>query len=114
MDVSTELTIVIKTIIAFLLVGVIGLDRERHGRDAGIRTYAEICIGTAIAAHLVNVVAATLRVVANIVIGIGFLGAGIIYRNGDSGSFHGLTPAATVWFTSAVSVVVGLNMYIIA
>lgn len=118
MDVSTELTIVIKTIIAFLLGGVIGLDRERHGMDAGIRTYAAVCIGstlfTAIAAHLLNDVAATSRVIANIVTGIGFLGAGIIYRNGHSGSSHGLTTAATVWCTSAVGVAVGLNMYIIA
>lgn len=115
MDVSLELIIVCKLIIAFMLGAFIGLDREKHGRDAGIRTYAAVCIGatlfTAIAAHLSDT-AATSRIVANIVVGIGFLGAGIIYRNNQSS--YGLTTAATIWCTAAVGVAIGLNMYIIA
>jgi len=118
MDVTVELIIVSKLIISFLLGAFIGLDRERHGRDAGIRTYAAVCVGatlfTAITAHLVNNPADTSRVIANIVTGVGFLGAGIIYRNSSAGTSHGLTTAATVWCTSAVGVAVGLNMFIIA
>jgi putative Mg2+ transporter-C (MgtC) family protein len=117
MDIGNELIIVAKLLIAFLLGGFIGCDRERHGRDAGIRTYAAVCIGaalfTSIAAHLSDTAAAS-RIVANIVVGIGFLGAGIIYRNNASNTSHGLTTAATIWCTAAIGVAVGLSMFIIA
>ena len=118
MDINAELIIISKLIVSFLLGAFIGLDRERHGRDAGIRTYAAVCIGatlfTAITAHLVNNPSDTSRVIANIITGVGFLGAGIIYRNSGAGTSHGLTTAATVWCTSAVGVAVGLDMFIIA
>lgn len=118
MDVRFELVIVGKLIVSFLLGACIGFDRETHARDAGIRTYAAVCIGatlfTAVAAHLVSDAAATSRVIANIVTGVGFLGAGIIYRNDSAGTSHGLTTAATVWCTAAVGVAVGLSMFIIA
>lgn len=118
MDIKVELIIVSKLIVSFLLGAFIGLDRERHGRDAGIRTYAAVCIGatlfTAVANHLVDDVAAASRVIANVVTGVGFLGAGIIYRNNNARASHGLTTAATIWCTAAVGVAVGLNMYIIA
>lgn len=117
-DIKVELIIVSKLIVSFLLGAFIGLDRERHGRDAGIRTYAAVCIGatlfTAIGAHLINDIAAVSRIIANIITGVGFLGAGIIYRNSTAGSSHGLTTAATVWCTAAVGTAVGLNMFIIA
>jgi putative Mg2+ transporter-C (MgtC) family protein len=118
MDVRFELIIVGKLIVSFLLGAFIGFDRETHARDAGIRTYAAVCIGatlfTAVAAHLVSDAAAASRVIANIVTGVGFLGAGIIYRNDSAGTSHGLTTAATVWCTAAVGVAVGLSMFIIA
>lgn len=118
MDIATELIIVSKLIVSFLLGAFIGFDRERHGSAAGIRTYAAVCIGstlfTAIADHLVGDPGAASRVVANIITGVGFLGAGIIYRNNSAGTSHGLTTAATVWCTAAVGVAVGLNMFIIA
>lgn len=118
MDINAELIITIKLIVSFILGAFIGLDREKHGRDAGIRTYAAVCIGatlfTTITAHLVNNPADTSRVIANIITGVGFLGAGIIYRNANAGTSHGLTTAATVWCTSAVGIAVGLNMFIIA
>ncbi|GEP52651.1 methyltransferase [Flavobacterium noncentrifugens] len=118
MDIAEELPILLKLIISFLLGAFIGFDREKHGSDAGIRTYAAVCIGatlfTAIAVHLVKDIAATSRIIANIVTGVGFLGAGIIYRNNSAGTSHGLTTAATIWCTSAVGVAIGLNMFVIA
>ena len=118
MDIQFELGIVLKLLASFLLGAFIGLDREVHGRDAGIRTYAAVCIGaalfTSVAAHITNDPAAASRIIANIVTGVGFLGAGIIYRNSSGGTSHGLTTAATIWGTAAVGVAVGLNMYIIA
>ncbi|MBX2933870.1 MAG: MgtC/SapB family protein [Ferruginibacter sp.] len=118
MDVQIELIIVSKILFAFLLGAFIGFDRERHGLDAGIRTYAAVCIGatlfTSVAVHITGDVTAASRIIANIVTGVGFLGAGIIYRNSSVGTSYGLTTAATVWCTAAVGVAVGLNMFIIA
>ena len=95
---------------------LIGLDRERHGREVGIRTYSAVTVGatlfTSVAAHIVNDPAAVSRIVANIITGIGFLGAGVIYR--ENGLSWGLTTGATLWCTAAVGVAIGLNMFVIA
>lgn len=118
MNIEIELIIIPKLIVAFGLGLFIGLDRERQGKDAGIRTYAAVCLGatlfTTIAEHVGDDVTSVSRIVANIVTGIGFLGAGIIYRNSDSKSSHGLTTAATVWCTAGVGVAIGLDMFFIA
>lgn len=112
-----ESVIVLKLIAGSFLGAVIGYDREKRNIDAGIRTYAAVCLGatlfTSIAEHLEDISAGS-RVIANIVVGIGFLGAGIIYRNNNSNTFHGLTSAATLWSTAAIGVAVGYNMFIIA
>ena len=117
MDINIELLIVAKLFVSFLLGGFIGYDRERHGRDAGIRTYAAVCIGatlyTSIGSHLPDAGSAS-RIIANIVVGIGFLGAGIIYRTNSSKGSYGLTTAATIWGTAAIGVATGLGMFVIA
>jgi putative Mg2+ transporter-C (MgtC) family protein len=114
---ENEWSIVVKILIAFVLGAFIGLDREKHGRSAGIRTYAAVCLGatlfTAIGEHMGDIAAAS-RIIANILVGIGFLGAGIIYKNDKANSSQGLTTAATVWCTAGIGVAVGLNMLIIA
>lgn len=117
MEIKFELIMVLKLFVSFAFGVFIGYDREKQGKDAGIRTYAAICFGatlfTAIADEF-NDIASASRVIANIVIGIGFLGAGIIGKNGASDNTYGLTTAATVWCTAAVGVAVGLDMFIIA
>lgn len=117
LDIQNELLIVSKLLIAFILGAVIGLDREKHGSSAGIRTYAAVCLGaalfTAIGEHLEDVAAAS-RIIANILVGIGFMGAGIIYKNESANRSSGLTTAATIWCTAGIGVAVGLNMLIIA
>jgi putative Mg2+ transporter-C (MgtC) family protein len=117
MSISDELIIVLKLAVSFLLGGFIGYDREKHKRDAGIRTYAAVCIGstlfTAVAEHLVEATAGG-RVIAGIVTGIGFLGAGVIYKSNDTHTTTGLTTAATIWCTAAVGVAIGLDMFLIA
>ncbi|MFF5384201.1 MgtC/SapB family protein [Pedobacter suwonensis] len=117
MDLNNEWNIVLRLLLAFILGGVIGLDRERHFSSAGIRTYAAVCLGaalfTAIGEHMGNIAAAS-RIIANILVGIGFLGAGIIYKNNETNSSHGLTTAATIWCTAGIGVAVGLNMFIIS
>lgn len=116
-DINNELIIVLKTILAFAAGGFIGYDRERQGRDAGMRTYAAVCLGatlfTSISEHI-NDAAAASRIIANIVVGIGFLGAGIIYKDTTTNKSMGLTTAATVWCTAAVGVTIGLDFYIIS
>jgi len=117
MSISDELIIVLKLAASFLLGGFIGYDREKYKRDAGIRTYAAVCIGstlfTAIAEHLGEATAGG-RVIAGIVAGIGFLGAGVIYKSNDTHTTTGLTTAATIWCTAAVGVAVGLDLFLIA
>jgi putative Mg2+ transporter-C (MgtC) family protein len=116
-EIRFESIIVLKLIAGTVLGALIGYDRERQGIDAGIRTYAAVCLGatlfTAVAEHIEDITSMS-RVIANIVMGVGFLGAGIIYRNDNTQSSFGLTTAATLWCTAAVGVAVGLNMFIIA
>ena len=118
MSTETEIIAAGKLLLAFVLGAAIGYDRERHGKDAGIRTYAAVCMSAAlftfIGEHMKGDAGSVSRIVANIVTGVGFLGAGIIYRNDRTQSSQGLTTAATVWGTSAVGVAVGMDMYITA
>lgn len=117
MHIKIELIIVAQLFIAFLLGAIIGLEREKHGNAAGIRTYAAVTLGAAlftlIGIHSPDATAAG-RIVANVVTGIGFLGAGIIYKDNTKGLTHGLTTASSVWAASAIGVAVAYNMYLIA
>lgn len=116
-NIQNELWIVVKIALAFLAGGFIGFDRERHGLDAGMRTYAAVCLGatlfTTLGEHLTDTTSIS-RIISNIIVGIGFLGAGIIYKDHESTSSKGLTSAATVWCTAAVGVAIGLDKFIIA
>jgi len=117
MEIKDELLIIAQLFIAFLLGAIIGLEREKHGNAAGIRTYAAVTLGAAlftlIGIHSLDVTAAG-RIVANVVTGIGFLGAGIIYKDNTKGLTLGLTTASSVWAAAAVGVAVAYNMYFIA
>lgn len=117
-DIQLEIMLIAKLAIAIVLGGIVGYDRERDGNDAGIRTYASVCLGaalfTTIGIHVDSDKGAISRVVANIITGIGFLGAGLIYKGGVQGNTHGLTTAATMWATAAVGVAIALNMFLIS
>ncbi|KIA94714.1 membrane protein [Pedobacter kyungheensis] len=117
MEMENEWDIILRLLVAFILGCIIGLDREKHGRSAGIRTYAAVCLGaalfTAIGEHMGDTAAAS-RIIANVLVGIGFLGAGIIYKNDQTNTSQGLTTAATLWCTAGIGVAVGLNMFLIA
>lgn len=117
MDIKIEIIMVAQLFIALLLGAFIGLEREKHGNAAGIRTYAAVTLGAAlftlIGIHSPDATAAG-RIVANVVTGIGFLGAGIIYKDNTKGLTHGLTTASSVWAASAIGVAVAYNMYLIA
>ncbi len=118
-DINLYLGLMIKIISAILLGGIIGIDRERKLKSAGIKTMVLICLGatlfTAIAFLGSNVIlpdgtmgrSDSLRIPAQIVSGIGFLGAGAIFQN--KGSIIGLTTAALIWFTAAIGVTIGVG-----
>jgi len=117
MDVTTELVFSSKLFLALLLGAIVGYERERDGKDAGLRTYASICLGACIfmiiASHLTQDNSAIARVMTGIVTGIGFIGAGIIFKDAENKP-KGLTTASTIWCTASIGIAVGLNMFVIA
>lgn len=112
----SDLDLFFRIIFACLLGCFIGWERERHRNiiSAGIRTYGAICLG-ACAFGIVGLYIAQddpSRVAAQVVTGIGFLGGGIIFRQGDY--VTGLTTAATLWGTAAVGLAVSVGMYLLS
>ncbi|MCL1587785.1 MAG: MgtC/SapB family protein [Actinomycetia bacterium] len=109
---SVAITGGVRVLIAAALGVVLGWERQRSNKDAGLRTYAMVAAGSA----LFTVVsiegfsgADTSRVAAQIVTGIGFLGAGLIFRQGYS--VQGLTTAAGLWSVAAVGMAVGTGLW---
>ena len=98
------------------LGGAIGLEREFHQKPAGLRTNMLIALGSALFAILSVELGAGAgspdRIAAQVVTGIGFLGAGAILRSGDH--IHGLTTAATIWVNAAIGMAAGLGSYTVA
>lgn len=112
----TELTRVsVRLLIAAVLGGLLGFEREQRGKSAGIKTHMLVCIGAALfvlipqQAGLVSE-ADLSRVMQGIISGIGFLGAGAILKKGDDEKdLKGLTTAAGIWLTAAIGVAAGLG-----
>jgi putative Mg2+ transporter-C (MgtC) family protein len=102
--------------LAAALGGAIGLEREFHQKPAGLRTNMLIALGSALFAILSVELGAGAgspdRIAAQVVTGIGFLGAGAILRSGDH--IHGLTTAATIWVNAAIGMAAGLGSYTVA
>ncbi len=118
-----ELEIIFRLVLAAVLGACIGLEREVHGRPAGIRTYLLLCLGSC----LFMVISEYLwldyqritskeitvdpgRIAAQAVTGIGFLGAGVIIRYKDT--IRGLTTAACVWVACAIGLTIGGGFYL--
>lgn len=100
---------------AFLIGALVGIQRERIGKAAGIRTYSLVCGGSAlftILALLSFSADSAARIIAQIVVGIGFLGAGTILHRDDKVS--GLTTAAGMWIIAAVGMAIGLGHFFMA
>ena len=103
----------IRLIAATLLGAVVGVQRERAGKPAGLRTHMLVTLGTAVFVLACSGVGMSLdglsRVIQGIVTGIGFIGAGSILKLDKEREIQGLTTAAGVWMTAAVGVAVGLG-----
>jgi putative Mg2+ transporter-C (MgtC) family protein len=135
MIVVGEWEIVLRLVLAVLLGGVIGFNRSRHNKPAGLRTMALISLGSAAftligiesviqlselqmgAENLASGVSSSInldssRIIAGIVGGVGFLGAGAIIQS--RGRVQGMTSAASIWVTSTIGVSVGLGLYVLA
>ena len=104
---------VIRVIAAVLLGAVLGIERERAGKPAGLRTHMIVCLGTAVVVLACTEVNMGLdglsRVIQGIVTGIGFIGAGTILKLTEEREIQGLTTAAGLWMTAAIGVAVGLG-----
>jgi putative Mg2+ transporter-C (MgtC) family protein len=102
--------------LAAALGGAIGLEREYRHKPAGLRTNMLIALGSALFSILSVEVGAAAgspdRIAAQVVTGIGFLGAGAILRSGEN--VHGLTTAATIWVNAAIGMAAGLGSYTVA
>ncbi len=110
-----------KVCFSFLLGGVIGYEREYHNSPAGVRTYAAVCLGSCLfgiaSVHPggFNYFQSSFdptRIAAQVASGIGFLCAGVIFKEGLN--TIGLTTAASLWATSAIGIVIAFGMYSIA
>ena len=111
---STRLwTILIRVVAATLLGAIVGFQRERAGKPAGLRTHILVSLGTAVVVVACSASAMDMdglsRVIQGIVTGIGFIGAGSILKVSEEKDIRGLTTAAGLWLTAAVGVACGLG-----
>ncbi|NUQ86515.1 MAG: MgtC/SapB family protein [Anaerolineales bacterium] len=106
----------LRLLIAVVLGALVGYERERAGKPAGVRTHGMVSLGAALFAvvslHGFGEASDPARVAAQIVTGIGFLGAGAILH--QRGSVQGLTTAASLWVTAAIGLAVGVGMLLMS
>lgn len=119
MDISTfispfEIQFILGLILSILIGYVIGAEREFRGKDAGISTHVLVISGAMLFTLISNAVdpLSTSRIAAQIVVGIGFLGAGLILKDGSN--VRNLTTAASIWFAGALGMALGYGFYIVA
>jgi putative Mg2+ transporter-C (MgtC) family protein len=94
--------------LAVLLGGVIGIDRERTEHPAGLRTHILVCVGAALITQIdLSVAKVGGHIMGQIITGIGFLGAGTILRDTSGTMVRGLTTAASIWTVAAIGMAVG-------
>jgi len=115
---SPWLEMILRLLLATALGAGIGYQRERAGKAAGLRTHILIASGAALftIASIFGFSGAVdpSRVAASVVAGIGFIGAGVIFRGSRSEGVAGLTTAASIWATAAVGLAAGAGLYLIS
>ena len=126
---QADLSILLRLVVAVVLGGVIGWERETAGKAAGVRTHMLVAVGAALFVALANAVveqfavqqpqgvdirADPVRIIEAVVTGISFLGAGTIFVTHGRERVEGLTTAASIWVTAAVGIAVGLERFVLA
>jgi putative Mg2+ transporter-C (MgtC) family protein len=114
-----EYELLLRPVLALVAGALVGLERSYRGRAAGLRTYSLVCLGSALLVALADRlmqspgggVGDSTRVIQGIVTGIGFLGAGVIVKEGFS--VRGLTTAASIWVISAIGITIGCGYYLL-
>jgi len=114
-----ETDLVLRLAIAAVFGGIIGWERQKDGKPAGLRTHMLVCLGSSLFTIISFVVITTFdnlgdptRIATGIITGVGFLGAGAILQS--KGEIHGLTSAASIWIVSAIGMAVGFGLHILA
>ena len=112
-DVEQATRMFVRLLLAAVLGGLLGIEREQHGKDAGVRTHMLVAMGAALfvlVAQQAGIAPAdNSRVLQGVIAGIGFLGAGTILKGDAEGQVKGLTTAAGIWLTAAIGVAAGLG-----
>jgi putative Mg2+ transporter-C (MgtC) family protein len=114
MPTLAELTLFGRIVLAAALGYAIGYEREIRGKAAGERTFALLALGAAGVTGLgvEQFPASAEKVIAGVITGVGFLGAGLIFRETQRGMVHGLTTAASSWAAAAVGILAGAGTYL--
>ncbi|MEN3043650.1 MAG: MgtC/SapB family protein [Candidatus Hydrothermales bacterium] len=113
-----EVQILLRLFLSFVLAGIIGIERELSGKVAGLRTHMLVGLGSTVYAivsimvHSERGIVDPSRVAAQVVSGIGFIGAGAIFRDEDR--VRGLTTASDIWVMGAIGLSVGLGYFLLA
>jgi putative Mg2+ transporter-C (MgtC) family protein len=110
-----DLTFFIGLLFSLVAGYLIGLERESRGKDAGISTHTFVIAGAMLFTYISMLMEPnnTLRIAANVLTGVGFLGAGIIMKS-EGGHITNLTTAASLWFAAAIGMSIALGWYLIA
>jgi putative Mg2+ transporter-C (MgtC) family protein len=109
-----DFEVVIRLLISFCIGTAIGIEREYHSKAAGLRTMIMICLGSTVFTEISISIGEQSpdRIASNIITGIGFLGAGVIFKDGLT--ISGITTATTIWICAALGMAVGAGEYFIA
>ena len=108
---ADQLEIVVRLLVALALGASVGVEREYRGHEAGVRTGAMVCVGAAVFGEVSQLFQDS-RVAAGVVQGIGFLGAGLIFRSGDN--VRNVTTAATMWVLAGIGLAVAQSLWLVA
>jgi putative Mg2+ transporter-C (MgtC) family protein len=110
----TEIIFLVNLVTCLVLGYAIGAERESRRKDAGISTHIFVIVGAMLFTYMSSLVdpASESRIAAQIVTGIGFLGAGLILKDGTS--VKNLTTAASIWFAGAIGMSIGFGFYVVA
>src|ERR1700753_2586184 len=109
--------ILLKLVLSIVIGGILGAEREYRSKSAGFRTLTLICLGATlftIFSQIIGGAGNPDRIASNIVTGIGFVGAGVIFKSEGTSKVNGITTAAMIWLTAALGMTIGAGYWLTA